>query len=94
MIVTMNDVQAAIEKLGKGQALKYQLVETFGGDIACIELNESGKGGKYVLSFEPRADFKPDGKRSGSKREFIKHSSAKFLARWITQRFGNDEIPP
>lgn len=93
VLASQKDIQAAIEKLGTGQAIKYQLAETFGGDIAYVELNTTGKGGKYVLSFEGRKDFKIDGKPSGQKRVFITHSNAKFLGRWLNQRFADDKVP-
>ncbi|MFH1639767.1 MAG: hypothetical protein ABIB93_05600, partial [Chloroflexota bacterium] len=86
MLVNVENIEAAIEKLGDGQVLKYQLHETFGADIVYVELNTTGKGGKYILSCERREDDRVDGKPSGNKREHVKHNSAHFLAKWISQR--------
>jgi len=94
VLVTRANILKAIQGLTEGQVLKYQLHETFGADIVYVELNTTGKGGKYVLSLERREGDTPEGKPTGVKREHIKHNNANFLAGWIRTRFGDDQIPP
>ena len=78
-----NDVKAAIEKLGSGQSATYKLAETFGGELAVVQLNpESGK--KYIMTLEQTQAGKPTGK----KRVFMKHDSPTFIAKWINQFWG------
>ncbi len=78
------DVLAVLEKLGEGQTVSYKLPETFGGEFAHIQRNPEGKGKKYTMTLEKTQADKPTGKKT----VFMEHDSARVVANWVHQLWG------
>ena len=76
-----------IEQLGPGESLTYQVGETYGGDLAIVDLNPQypDKGQKkYRMSTEPLVDGKPSGKRTS----LLYSDNSKKIASWFIERHG------
>ena len=79
-----------IEQLAPGGVIKYKFPETFGGNLAVIELNPQypQKGHKYILSSEKLIDDKP----TGTKSRLFDYDNPKGLANWVMERMGQPFI--
>ena len=77
-----------IERLGLGQTVSYRLPETFGGELAVIELNQQylyqKKARKYILSMEKVVG----GKAAGKKSLLFASNNPMHIASWILDRNG------
>ena len=75
-----------IEQLAPGEVLKYRFPETFGGNLAVIELNPQypQKGHKYILSSDKLIDDKPTDRKS----RLFDYDNPKGLASWVIERMG------
>lgn len=76
-----------IEQLSPGESLTYRVGETFGGDLAIVDLNPQypDKGEKkYRMSTEKLVDGKPSGKR----KPLWYYDNSKMLASWFIERHG------
>lgn len=76
-----------IEQLGEGQALRYQLVEKYGGGFAAISLNPKypeKKQHKWLLVWGTEKDVTADGKE----RLAWSSDKVKELATWVLERQG------
>jgi hypothetical protein len=79
-------IRQKIEQLTAGEVLRYKFPETFGGNLAVIELNPRypQKGHKYILSTEKLVGGKPAGKKS----QLFDSNNPSGLASWIMERMG------
>ena len=78
------EIEATVQALSDGQAAKYQLPQTFGGEVCWIELNRSGKGKKYNLYLEKVVDGQPCGKKVLQ----FDSDKPKELASWVNNCCG------
>ena len=79
-----------IEQLTAGEVLRYKFPETFGGNLAVIELNPRypQKGHKYILSTDRLAGGKPADKKS----QLFDSNNPGALANWVMERMGEPFI--
>lgn len=83
----VNIIANQIEQLGPGQSLSYKLPETWGGDLAVIELNPrypEKRQKKYILS----TDQIVKGEAAGKKSLLFSLDNPRFIARWVVERQG------
>jgi hypothetical protein len=81
-----DNMRQQIEQLTAGQVVRYKFPETFGGNLAVIELNPRypQKGHKYILSTEKLVG----GKSAGKKSQLFDSNNPGALAGWVLERMG------
>lgn len=82
MILKREEIIERMEKLQKGQTLKFSIPETFGGGIAVIQVNP-GEGKKYILKLGK------DEATAMDSRPYWEQDKAKPIAKWVADRVGD-----
>jgi hypothetical protein len=77
MKLSRDEIIKQMEQLKEGEAMKFKIPVTFGGDIAVIELNQN-KGKKYLLKLGKDENVSP----------YSDSDKPKDLAKWVADRMG------
>ncbi len=82
MILKREEIIERMEKLAKGEYLKFSIPQTFGGGIAIIQVNPD-EGKKYVLKLGT------DENSALQAKSYWEQDKAKPIAKWVADRVGD-----
>lgn len=82
MVLSTEEIVQRMEKLGKGESIKFSIPQTFGGGVAVIQLNP-GEGKKYLLWVGK------DEQSAMNSKPYWEHDKAKPIAKWVADRSGD-----
>lgn len=82
MVLSRDQIMERMEKLNKGESLKFSIPDTFGGGVAVIQLNPSG-GKRFVLWVGK------DEEAARNSKPYWEQDKAKPIAKWVADRVGD-----
>ncbi len=82
MVLSREEIIQKMERLAKGESLKFSIPNTFGGGVALIQLNNA-EGKKYLLWVGK------DEATAMSSKPYWQHDKAKPIAKWVADRVGD-----
>jgi hypothetical protein len=82
MVLSRDQIVERMEKLAKGESLRFSIPETFGGGVAVILLNPA-EGKRFLLWVGK------DETSAMNSKPYWEQDKAKPIAKWVADRVGD-----